>query len=146
VNEEDADRKKPGAEEEEPGDTALGCGGEGDPRLDDGEEESEVAEADHVDVSIDFGAAILEEGADIPERSSYGGGVSCSCGVSGSGKACADVAGVLVKDEDGKDVAEEHTGEDEGDAVEEEKAATAQFGKGGRHYERSLVVQIDSSG
>ena len=88
----------------------------------DGEEKSEVTKIDHVDVGVDFSAAVFEKAADALEVGENGGGITCKRGIGGGGKASADARGVLVKDEDGEDIAEEHANEDESDTAENEEA------------------------
>src|SRR6266849_10434928 len=61
MNQEDANRQQRRAEQECPRDAAFGQRGKSNPRLDQREQQGQIAEIDQVDVRIDLGAAIFEQ-------------------------------------------------------------------------------------
>jgi hypothetical protein len=93
-------------------------------------------------VGVDFCAAIFEEVAKGLEGSSGSGRVFLSDGLSGGDEGGALLAGVLVEDEDGEDVAEEHAEGDERDAAEHVEAAGAHGGE--RLGDNGQVVSVPS--
>ena len=56
-------------------------------------------------------------------------GIVAGDGVCGGEKIFVDARGVLVQDEDGEDIAEEHADEDERDAADHQQTARAQRGE-----------------
>ena len=115
MNKENADGQSASADEENPGEAFAGAFGEGNPRLKEREEESEEAEIDHMDVSVDFGAAIFEEAADILKRVRDGRGSVGFHRKCGGHEIVVNAGGVLMEYKDGENVTEEHADEDEED-------------------------------
>src|SRR4029077_12216897 len=65
VNEKDTDGQQHCPREENPRDSTFRFLAECHPRLQSSKYQGEIAKIDHVDVSIDLGAAIFEKGPDI---------------------------------------------------------------------------------
>src|SRR5262249_45057027 len=122
VDEEDADGEKPSTKEKSPGDAALGSGRKNDPRLEDSKKQGQIAEIDHVNMGVDFGAAIFQKRPDILKVCPSHCGIASEGGMSGAGETFADARGVLMQDEDREDVAKDHTDDDETNAAEEKEA------------------------
>jgi len=75
---------------------------------------------------IDFCAAIFQEGTDVSKMRLSCSGVACKGGMSGPTETLADAGSILVQDENGEDVAEDHANNNEADAAEKKKAARAE--------------------
>ncbi len=78
-----------------------------------------------MDVGIHLGAAILEHVSEMNEHLIHRRGISGSDGARGGDQRFALPGGVLVEDENGKDVAEEKASGDQSDATEDVEAARA---------------------
>jgi hypothetical protein len=78
-----------------------------------------------VDVCIHLGATILQNASEMSKYFIHRGGISGSDGAGGRDQRFALPSGILVEDENGKDVAEEKPGSDHSDATKDVKAPRA---------------------
>src|SRR5260370_36564215 len=100
------------------------------------EQERQVAGVNHVDVGIHLGAAILEHVSEMNEHLIHRRGISGSDGARGGDQRFALRGGVLVEDENGKDVAEEKPSGVRSDATEDVCAPPTHFFATARETER----------
>ena len=70
-------------------------------------------------MSVNFGAAIFEETANILKILDHGSAITAECCMRGCSKARTDSCGVLVQNKDRKDVAENHSHKDQAHAAQE---------------------------
>jgi len=75
-----------------------------------------------VDVSIYFGATILQESTNVLKIRKDRSAVSGESSVRRIRKTGTDPRGILVKDKNGKDVAKYHSAQDQADAAQEEES------------------------
>src|SRR5258708_15097454 len=83
-------------------------------------------------MGIHLGAAILEHASEMNERLIHRRGISSGDGARRGDQRFALPGGVLMEDENGKDVAEEKPGRDQSDATENVQAARARRLAGSR--------------
>ena len=112
MNQEDANGQQRGAKEQKRGKFAFGGFAERDERLHQRKKQRQIAEVDHVDVSVHFGAAILEKAADGHEMRRDACRIVNGDSVGRGEQVCIDARGVLMENEHGEDVAPEHADED----------------------------------
>ena len=138
MDQKNADGKKRSAENEASGEIFFRSRRERDEGLEEGEEQSQISGANHVDVRINFGAAGFEEIAEMRKGCVHSSGVFVSDGLRRGEQSGALLAGVLMQDEYGKDVPEEHSDSNKGDAAEyqETPRAHGREGSGGTVHNR----------
>jgi hypothetical protein len=126
VNEKDTDGQQDCPREENPRDSTFRFLAECNPRLQSTKQQGEIAKIDHVDVSIDLGAAVFEKGPDIRQVHSNGGTIAGECRVRGGGQTGPNASRILVQHKYREDVTEDHAGDNEGDSAKQKQAPRTQ--------------------
>src|SRR5262249_37355284 len=129
VNQKDTDRQEDRSEDKEPGQTTPDFFREGDPGLNQRQQQREIAKSNQMNVRVYLGAAVFEKLSDALEMRGNRCAIAGLRRLGGSSQAGAYARRILVQDKDGKKVAKDHSHQNHADPGEGKQPARTQRGK-----------------